>query len=146
MTNKNNLTIIILCCLMLFSCAWGASFTQTGKKYSPYKGMVQIYYEPPVGLSYEEIGLVSAEANEVHLKTSMINVLKEKAASKGANAIILTGFEKNDRNGDLFENKQNINQGMQSGNARANSFRPQSDYTPKVVTMKARAIRIEPVQ
>jgi hypothetical protein len=146
MNNKNNLIVIIFCCLTLFSCAWGASFTQTGKKFPPYTGPVQVFYEEPVGLSYEEIGLVSADANEVHLKATMITALKEKAAGKGANALILTGLERTDRGGDSAENKGHTNEIVPSGNTRTDLFRQKADYTARIVTMKARAIRIEPAK
>ena len=131
---------------MLVSCAWGTSFTQTGKRYPPYRGDVQVYYELSAGVHYEEIGLVSAEANQIHLKASVIKALQEKAAEKGANAIIMTGLEERDRNTDLSGNRRNVDDTIHSGNTRSDLFRPNPDYAPKYVTIKARAIRIEPVQ
>ena len=131
---------------MLVSCAWGTSFTQTGKRYPPYRGDVQVYYELSAGVHYEEIGLVSAEANQIHLKASVIKALQEKAAEKGANAIIMTGLEERDRNTDLSGNRRNVDDTIQPGNTRSDLFRPNPDYAPKYVTIKARAIRIEPVQ
>ena len=131
---------------MLVSCAWGTSFTQTGKRYPPYRGDIQIYYEPPVGLQYEEIGLVSTEANQVHLKASVIKALQEKAAEKGANAIMIMGLEEIDKNTDLSGNRRKGDDATQSGNTRSDRFRPNPDYAPKYVTIKARAIRIAPVQ
>ena len=131
---------------MLFSCAWGTSFTQTGKRYLPYRGDVQVYYELPAGVQYEEIGLVSTEAHQVHLKASVIKALQEKAAEKGANAIIMMGLEERDKNTDLSGNRRTGDDAFQSGNTRSDLFRPNPDYTPKYVTINARAIRIEPVQ
>jgi len=132
--------------MMLISCAWGTSFTQTGKRYPPYRGDVQVYYEPPTRVQYEEIGLVSTEANQVHLKASVIKTLQEKAAEKGANAIIMIGLEERDKNTDLSGNRGIGDDAIQSGNTRSDLFRPNPDYAPKYVTIKARAIRIEPVQ
>jgi hypothetical protein len=131
---------------MLVSCAWGTSFTQTGKRYPPYRGDVQVYYELPAGVHYEEIGLVSTEANQVHLKESVIKALQEKAAEKGANAIIMTGLEETDKNTDFSGNRRNGDDAIQSGTTRSDFFRPNPDYAPKYVAIKARAIRIEPVQ
>jgi hypothetical protein len=132
--------------MMLVSCAWGTSFTQTGKRYPPYRGDVQVYYEQPAGLHYEEIGLVSTEANQVHLKASAIKSLQEKAAEKGANAIIMAGLEERDKDTDLPGSRNNMDEAAQSGIPRSGLFRPNPDYAPRYVTIKARAIRIEPVQ
>ena len=146
MFNIKNKTYLIICCTMLVSCAWGTSFTQTGKMYPPYRGNVQVYYELPAGVHYEEIGLVSTEANQVHLKASVIKALQEKAAEKGANAIIMRGLEEIDENTDLSRNRRNRDDAIQSGNTRSDLSRPNPDYAPKYVTIKAQAIRIEPVQ
>ena len=146
MLNIKKQICIILCCTMLVSCAWGTSFTQTGKRYPPYRGDVQVYYELPVGLQYEEIGLVSTEANQVHLKASVIKAFQEKAAEKGANAIIMIGLEERDKNTDLSGNRRTGDDAAQSGTTRNDLFRPKPDYAPKYVTINARAIRIELVQ
>jgi hypothetical protein len=140
------LVIISIFCLSLLSCTWGTSFTQTGKRYPPYNGKVQVYYEPPVGLVYEEIGLVTTEAYPIHLKSQVIKSLQEKAASKGANAIIFTGFEKTSRDTDLPMDRRDADEVPYSGNTRSELSRPQVDYVQKIITVKARAIRIEPSQ
>ena len=145
MLNIKNSIYLFLCCVMLVSCAWGTSFTQTGKKYPPYRGDVQVYYEPPAGLQYEEIGLVSTEANQVHLKTIAIKALQKRAAEKGANAIIMTGLEGRENNTDLPESRKNMDGAGLYGNTRSDLLRPNPDYTPKSVIIKARAIRIESV-
>lgn len=144
---KSTVVILSIFCLFLLSCTWGTSFMQTGsKRYPPYKGKVQVYYEPPVGLAYEEIGIVTAEAHPVHLKSKAIKALQEKAASKGANAIIFTGFEKTSRDRDLPVDRRDADEVPNLDNTRSELSRPQVDYVPKIITIKARAIRIELTQ
>lgn len=136
----------LLLSLAIYACAWQTSFTRTGGKYPPYKGEVQVYYEPPVGLVYEEIGLVSAETNEVHLKSKVIQALQRRAAAEGANAIILTDLK---ANGDrLSPPSYGTPPGLyaEPNDGRTEQFRPQYNYVPKIVTLGARAIRIEPLR
>jgi len=59
------LSLIMLVLLISFfciSCAT-AGFTQTGKKYLPYKGIVKVFDSPPENITYKEIGRLSAQGS-----------------------------------------------------------------------------------
>jgi hypothetical protein len=87
--------IIVFVCFTLQSCATG-KFTQTGKTYPPYHGPVKVFTSPPKDLKYEEIGWVSSSGGMIHEWTHLIEAMQKKAASKGANAIIIVAGERPD--------------------------------------------------
>jgi len=94
------LLAISLTCFFL-SCATGVRFTQTGPLHPPYHGPVRIFKEPPQGLAYQEIGLVSAEGPLIHLAHDMIEKMKARAAQYGANGIILLRYDRRNEPEDL---------------------------------------------
>ena len=80
-------------CFFIQSCATG-KFTQTGNIYPPYNGPVRVFTSPPTDLKYEEIGWVSSSGGMIHEWTRLIESMQKKAASKGANAIIIIKGER----------------------------------------------------
>ena len=80
--------LALLLSFFCISCAT-AGFTQTGEKYSPYKGIVKVFDSPPENTTYKEIGRLSAQGGSSWQWTSLINEMQKKAAKNGANAIIL---------------------------------------------------------
>jgi len=82
------LLVLILICLIFFSCA-KVKFAPTGKTYPPYEGPVKIYKSPPSDLKYEEIGWVTADGDFNHPWSELLQMMQKKAASRGANALII---------------------------------------------------------
>lgn len=85
--------IITLVFLSVHGCAT-AKFTRTGNIYPSYRGSVKVFTSPPTDLQYEEIGWVSSSGGMVHEWTHLIEAMQKKAASKGANAIIIVSGER----------------------------------------------------
>jgi hypothetical protein len=81
--------LIAIMSLTAISCATRVEFAQTGNIYPPYNGPVKVLENLPTDLPYEEIGWVSAEGDWNNPWAEMITKMQEKAASKGANAIVL---------------------------------------------------------
>lgn len=92
MSKKAVLAVAFLCVYMV-ACATG-SFTQTGETFPPYEGPVKVLKSPPVDKEYVEIGWVSSSGGMVHEWTHLVKAMQKKAASKGANAIILDQTER----------------------------------------------------
>ena len=86
-----------LCIFLIFILAGCATskFTQTGETYPPYEGPVKVLTEAPKDKKYVEIGWVASSGGMIHEWTDLIEALQKKAASKGANAIILNQADKN---------------------------------------------------
>lgn len=83
----------VVMCLLGASCA-SSKFTQTGETYPPYVGPVKVLKEAPADKKYVEIGWVSSSGGMIHEWTHLIEAMQKKAASKGANAIILNLAER----------------------------------------------------
>lgn len=83
------IAVIAIMCLVILGCATKIEFAQTGKAYPPYDGPVKILEKLPTDKQYSEIGWISAEGDWNNPWGKMITELQEKAASKGANAIVL---------------------------------------------------------
>jgi hypothetical protein len=88
------LLVFSLMVLYLVGCAT-SKFTQTGEIYPPYKGVVKVLTEPPKNKKYTEVGWVASSGGMIHEWTDLIEAMQMKAASKGANAIILKQADKN---------------------------------------------------
>jgi hypothetical protein len=86
-----------LCIFLIFILAGCATskFTQTGETYPPYEAPVKVLTEAPKDKKYVEIGWVASSGGMIHEWTDLIEALQKKAASKGANAIILNRADKN---------------------------------------------------
>lgn len=80
-------------CFSLVSCAT-SKFTQTGEAFPPYKGTVKVLRTAPGDQKFVEIGWVSSSGGMIHEWTHLIEAMQKKAASKGANAIILNHAER----------------------------------------------------
>lgn len=92
---KRNVLVLIFVFifLSLHGCAT-AKFTQTGNSYPAYQGPVKVFTSPPTGLKYEELGWVSSSGGMIHEWTHLIEAMQNKAASKGANGIIIVAGER----------------------------------------------------
>ena len=93
MSRKLTVLAIVFLCMSLVACATG-KFTQTGETFPPYEGPVKVLKSPPVDKKYVEIGWVSSSGGMIHEWTHLIEAMQKKAASKGANAIILNQAER----------------------------------------------------
>lgn len=82
------LILISLLLTAITACALG-KFVRTGPTYSSYEGPVKVLFEPPKGVKYEEIGLVSSYGGMIHQWTDLIEAMQKEAAKYGANAIII---------------------------------------------------------
>ena len=92
------LSLILLSILLLMNISCATSgFTQTGNKYPPYDGIVQVFYSPPENTKYEQIGILSSQGGEINQWTGLIKAMQKKAAKNGANAIIIQGQEKDEK-------------------------------------------------
>ena len=92
---KNMRLILRILCVFLVSafvtgCAT-AKFAQTGQTYPPYDEPVKVFWAPPQGVKYVEIGIVSSAGGIIHQWAELIEALQNEAATKGANAIIVGG-------------------------------------------------------
>jgi hypothetical protein len=88
-----NFSGVIILCFFLLSCAT-SKFTQTGENFPPYNGAVKVLQAAPTDKKFVEIGWVSSSGGLVHEWTHLIEAMQEKAAAKGANAIILSLAER----------------------------------------------------
>ena len=94
MAKQKSISILLfIVCTFLAGCAT-AKFTQTGNIYPPYRGPVQVLRSPPTDCEYEEIGWVSSSGGMIHEWTHLAEAIQKKAASKGANAIVVISGEK----------------------------------------------------
>ena len=87
------LLAVFVLCFLLASCAT-SKFTQTGEAFPPYNGAVKVLQVPPSDKKFIEIGWVSSSGGLIHEWTHLIEAMQKKAASKGANAIILNNAER----------------------------------------------------
>jgi hypothetical protein len=86
---------MLLTCLALLTCACSPKppkptygILKTGPEYPPWDGAVEVYYWLPSEL-YAEVGIVSTSASTNQPTSAFIASLKRKAASIGANGIIV---------------------------------------------------------
>jgi len=91
-------SIAFLITILLLS---GCSYTLGGKERGPlkvvYKGpvSVKVFFKRPVNLKYDEVGTVSALVGSPEYNwVQQIEKMQKKAASKGANGIIIVQQEK----------------------------------------------------
>lgn len=85
-------------------------FLATNKKtYEPWTGPVKILMEAPKGIRYEELGWVTARQSTDW--GDLLKSMQKKAASKGANAIILfkeEAFTQADKSIRLLGSEKNL--------------------------------------
>lgn len=89
---KKGLSVYVLTLILVSLISHGCAvveFAPTGKTYPPYQGPVKIYKSPPTDLKYEEIGWVTADGDFNHPWAKLLQIMQAKAASQGANALIL---------------------------------------------------------
>lgn len=82
------LLMLIIAVFIVSGCAT-SKFTKTGEVYPPYEGPVKVLTERPEGQQYVEVGWVSSNGGDFHEWTDLIEAVQRKAATNGANAIIL---------------------------------------------------------
>jgi hypothetical protein len=88
------LTLRFLSVFLVFAFITGcatAKFAQTGQTYPPYDEPVKVFWAPPQGVKYVEIGIVSSAGGIIHQWADLIEALQMEAAKKGASAIIVGG-------------------------------------------------------
>ena len=93
MSRKLAVFAVVFVCVSLAACATG-KFTQTGETFPPYEGPIKVLRALPVDKKYVEIGWVSSSGGVIHEWTHLIEAMQKKAASKGANAIIIVAGER----------------------------------------------------
>ena len=86
---------VLLLYLILFAFACSSKISgpnvgilKTGPEYPPWFGPVEVYFEKP-DVTYEKLGIVSAQASTDQQLTDLVANLRKKAASFGANGIIV---------------------------------------------------------
>lgn len=94
MSRINTLVLLSFAALFLYGCAT-SKFTQTGEIYPAYNGPIKVLTELPKDLAYVEIGWVASSGGNIHEWTDLIEAMQKKAATKGANAIVLNQIDKN---------------------------------------------------
>ena len=89
--------ILLATWLLLLCCAPSITIEQSlrGEIYPPFKGDVRVIENMPEG-KYLEIGELSA-LSQSETKSGLIGALKEKAASLGANAIIIVDIQESQK-------------------------------------------------
>lgn len=70
--------------------------------YPPYKGNVRVLERLPQAGTYERLGIVMARAGTVSYGDTLIKRLKKTAATRGANAIVLQGQERDTIDGTML--------------------------------------------
>ncbi len=75
--------------IVLISCASSNFTTTSDLKFPEYKGAVKVYFNEPVNLQYDQVGIVAAEGALFSDDVDVIKSLQKKAAKEGANAIII---------------------------------------------------------
>ena len=89
----NKIIPLLALALGLNACAHSQFLATTEKTYEPWTGPVKILREVPKGIKYEELGWVSGTMTPPTDWGTLLKSMQKKAASKGANAIILFGEE-----------------------------------------------------
>ena len=97
----NEIIVKSMAFLMMILLLSGCSYTVGGKERGPlkvvYKGpvSVKVFFERPTNLRYEEVGTVSVLVGSPEYNwVQQIEKMQKKAASKGANGIIIVQQEK----------------------------------------------------
>lgn len=87
--------VIAVTILLVQGCAT-SKFVVTGNTYPPYNGTIKVFLSPPEDIEYEEIGIVSSSGSLILPPqwAHLIEAMQKKAASKGANAIIIVKEDK----------------------------------------------------
>jgi hypothetical protein len=85
--SKSLLLIPIL--LAFFAAGASGKFIHSGPNYPPYPGQVVILLEPPEGINFEELGLVTSSGGMMHHWDDLVEAMQKEAARHGANAIII---------------------------------------------------------
>jgi len=87
---KSLVSLLVTVSLLSLACMRPeVHLAQTGTVYPPYDGPVKIFKEPPEGVRYEEIGIVSAISRVGHQWAQLLTAMQKQAASVGGNGIIL---------------------------------------------------------
>lgn len=101
----NGRLLIVLLVAVLLSvggCASPAKFQPASgaESFPPYEGEVRILQSLPPSDQYTRVGIVTVEGVLLTKEAEMVSLLKEKAADKGADAVVMQSAMKVIKNSD----------------------------------------------
>jgi hypothetical protein len=73
--------LALLLVIITTRCA-NSSFTQTGETYPEWTGFVKVLASEPVGVKYEQIGIISSTGGTIHNKTDLIKAIQKRLLRK----------------------------------------------------------------
>jgi len=96
------LASLIVVAAAIAGCASPATFQPSsgGQNFPPYEGEVRVLENLPPSDQYTRIGIVKVEGVLLTKETEMVAKIKEKAADKGANAVVMQSAMKVTKNSD----------------------------------------------
>ena len=96
------LASLIVVTAAIAGCASPATFQPSsgGQKFPPYEGEVRVLENLPSSDQYTRIGIVKVEGVLLTKEMEMVAKIKEKAADKGANAVVMQSAMKVTKNSD----------------------------------------------
>lgn len=83
--------LAIICAAMLLAACASASYAPSsgGPRFAPYRGDVEVLERLPPHGSFTRVGVVEVEGNDFTSHWMMMRQLKQAAAARGADAIVL---------------------------------------------------------
>lgn len=102
LTPGTSYALLLLAVLFIAGCASPATFQASsgGKSYPPYEGEVRVLENLPPSDQYARIGIVKVEGVLLTKEAEMVAKIKDKAADKGANAVVMQSAMKVTKNSD----------------------------------------------
>lgn len=96
------LIVAMAAMVVMAGCASPAKFQPSagGESFPPYEGEVRVLENLPPSDQYTRIGIVRVEGVLLTKESEMMSKLKDKAADKGANAIVMQSAMKVIKNSD----------------------------------------------
>ena len=96
------LAALIVIAAAIAGCASPATFQPSsgGQNFPPYEGEVRVLENLPSSDQYTRIGIVKVEGVLLTKEAEMVAKIKEKAADKGANAVVMQSAMKVTKNSD----------------------------------------------
>lgn len=96
------LASLIVAAAAIAGCASPATFQPSsgGQSFPPYEGDVRVLENLPSSDQYTRIGIVKVEGVLLTKEAEMVAKIKDKAADKGANAVVMQSAMKVTKNSD----------------------------------------------
>lgn len=96
------LTVMFVAVAVLAGCASPATFQPSsgGQTFPPYEGEVRVLENLPPSDQYTRVGIVKVEGVLLTKEAEMVAKIKEKAADKGADAVVMQSAMKVIKNSD----------------------------------------------